>query len=200
MLGLDVLNVFVRVVHHGVKPGSDVQQRVLHRFQDAAEAAVQLGGGVAGGGGGFGVDEVGDCLGLGKVHAPVEEGTFRELPRPRLPRPGGKQGVQQLPQDGGGTVAVEFGGVLAGVAVGRGEADGKPLIQHPALPVQHLAETQLPRLQFPESASRRVPEHPGTSCVAAVAGDPHNADGGGRVSRGNRGDQIHKDRLLSITA
>jgi hypothetical protein len=51
--GVNVLNILVRVVHHGVKPGGNVQQRRLYLLQLAAQRAVELPGGVAGGIGGF---------------------------------------------------------------------------------------------------------------------------------------------------
>ena len=57
LLGLDVLNVLVGVVHHRVKPAGDVDKSLLHRFQAAAATAVQLGRGVFRGGGGLGVNE-----------------------------------------------------------------------------------------------------------------------------------------------
>ena len=124
LLGLDVLNVLVGVVHHGVKPAGDVDKSLLHRFQAAAEPAVQLGGGVFRGGGGLGINEVDDGLRLRQVHPSVEEGPLGEFPRQGLPGSGGEQGGEQGVEHHRGAVAVELGGVLPGVAVSAAEADG----------------------------------------------------------------------------
>ena len=124
LLGLNILNVLVGVIHHGVKPGGDVDEGFLHRLQTAAQTAVQLSRGVFRSGGGLGIDEIDDSLCLRQIHFAVEEGPLGEFPGLRLPRPGGKQGGKQLPQHHRGAMAVEFGGVLPGVAVSTAEADG----------------------------------------------------------------------------
>ena len=56
-------------------------------------AAVQLGGGVPGPGGGLRVDQVDDGLRLGQVHPAVQKGPLRELARLGLAHPAGKQGL-----------------------------------------------------------------------------------------------------------
>ena len=71
LLGVNVLDVLVRIVHHRVKPGGDLQQGFLDGFQHPAETALQLGGGVAGRGSGLGVNQVDDGLRLRQVQPPV---------------------------------------------------------------------------------------------------------------------------------
>ena len=124
LLRLNVLNVLVGVIHHGVKPGGDVDKGLLHRFQAAAETAVQLGCGVFCSGGGLGVDEIDDGFRLRQVHFAVEEGPLGEFTGLGLPGSGGKEGGEQGVKDHGRAVAVEFGRVLPGIAVSAAEADG----------------------------------------------------------------------------
>ena len=146
-------------------------------------------------------DEVDDGLRLGQVQPPVQKGPFRELPRPRLPHrgsgggPGGEEGSQRFPQNHRGAVAVELGGVLPGVAVGTGEADRQPPVDHLPLSVQNLSQHHTPGLQRPEGPGRA--ENPVTHREAVRTGDADDPDGGrGPSSGGNGGDGIHR-RLLS---
>ena len=124
LLRLNVLNVLVGVIHHGVKPGGDVDEGLLHRRQAAAETAVQLGCGVFRGSGGLGIDEIDDGFRLRQVHFAVEEGPLGEFTGLGLPGSGGKESGEQGVEDYGRAVAVEFGGVLPSVAVSAAEADG----------------------------------------------------------------------------
>ena len=124
LLRLNVLNVLVGVIYHGVKPGGDVDEGLLHRLQAAAETAVQLGCGVFRGSGGLGIDEIDDGFCLRQVHFAVEEGTLGEFTGLCLPGSGGKESGEQGVEDYGRAVAVEFGGVLPGIAVSAAEADG----------------------------------------------------------------------------
>ena len=71
LVGPDVLDVLVRIVHHRVKPGGNLQQGLLNGFQHPAETALQLGGGIAGRGSGLGVNQVDDGLRLRQVQPPV---------------------------------------------------------------------------------------------------------------------------------
>ena len=124
LLRLNVLDVLVGVIHHGVKPGGDVDEGLLHRLQAAAETAVQLGCGVFRGSGGLGVDEVDDGFRLRQVHFTVQKGAAGKFSSLGLPGTGGEQGAEQFTQHHRRAVAVEFGGVLPGIAVSAAEADG----------------------------------------------------------------------------
>ena len=124
LLRLNVLDVLVGVIHHGVKPGGDVDEGLLHRLQAAAETAVQLGCGVFRGSGGLGIDEIDDGFCLRQVHFAVEEGPLGEFTGLCLPGSGGKESGEQGVEDYGRAVAVEFGRVLPGIAVSAAEADG----------------------------------------------------------------------------
>ena len=91
LLRPDIFDILVRIVHHSVEPGSHVQQGVLNGLQHPAQAAVQLGGGVSGGGGSLRVDEVHHGFCLGQVQAAVQKGALCELTGFGLPGPGGEQ-------------------------------------------------------------------------------------------------------------
>ncbi|CAN4037288.1 putative conserved protein, contains double-stranded beta-helix domain, partial [Dysosmobacter welbionis] len=115
-----------------VKPGGDFQQLLLDRLQHPAQAAVQLGGGVSGRGGGLRVDQVHHRLRLGQVHPAVQKRPLGELPRLGLPGPGSEEGRQQLPQHHGGAVAVKLCAVLPGVAARPREPHRKAPVNDPA--------------------------------------------------------------------
>ncbi len=196
--GSHVLNVLIRVVHHGVKPGGHVQQGLLDGLQTAAEAALELGGGVPGGGGGLGVDEVNDRLRLGQVQPAVQKGPFGELAGQGLSGSGGKQGGEKFPQHHRGAVAVELGAVLSGKAAGAGEADRQPLVQQAALTVQHLAEDQRPGGLVREGERVGGPEDPAAQGKAPRPGHPDDAHAGDAASGGDGGDDVHQISSFSM--
>ena len=91
---------------------------------------------------------------------------------------------------------MELGGILAGIAVGAGKADGQPPVDHPPLGVQHLAEHQFMRGEVGEEFSTERVENPVAHCEAPASGHPDNADGGGVAPCGDGGDDVHSDQLL----
>ena len=196
---MDVRDILVRVVHHGVKPGGDVQQGIRHRLKVPAQRAGELGGGVAGGGGSLRVDEVNHRLRLRKVHAAVQKSPLGELPGPRLPGTCGKEGGEELPQHHRGAVAVKFGGVLPGVAVRAGEADGKAVVDAASLGVQHVSKGHLPGFLGVEGLAVGGAEHAAAQGKAPVSRDPDDADGGGGGPGGNGGDDVHQISSFSMT-
>ena len=130
--GIDVL---VGVVHHGIEAGHHLHEPVIDLPHAPAETALQLPHSVAGGGGGFGIDEVRHGLRLNEVHPPVEEGPLGELAALGLPGALGEQGVQSLIQHHRRAVAVDLGAVLPGVAVGAGEQHRQSAVYDASLPV-----------------------------------------------------------------
>ena len=83
---------------------------------------------------------------------------------------------------------MELGGVLAGVAVGSGEADGHAAVDHLPPAVQHLAHHQLPGLLLRKGAAVGGPENPVAGGETAVSGEADNADGAGGAACGDGGD------------
>ena len=159
---------------------------------------LELGGGVPGGGGGLGVDEVDDGLRLGQVQPAVEKGPLGELPGQSLSGAGGEQGGEELSQHHRGAVAVELGAVLSGKAAGAGEADSQPLVQQAALTVQHLAEDQLPGGLVRKGQGVGGPEDPAAQVKAPRPGHPDDAHAGDAASGGDGGDDVHQISSFSM--
>ena len=65
---------------------------------------------------------------------------------------------------------MELGGVLAGVAVGAGEADGQPLVDDAALIVEHFAEYHFMGRQVGKGAAVGGAENLVAQGKAALAG------------------------------
>ena len=117
------LNVLVGVVHRRIKAGGDVHEVAVHPLHAPTQCPGELEGGVLGGLGGFGVNEVRHCLRLNQVHPPAEKGPLGKLPAPGLPGPGGKGAAQHLVQHHRGAVAVQLRRPLAGIAALRRKQD-----------------------------------------------------------------------------
>jgi hypothetical protein len=86
---------------------------------------------------------------------------------------------------------VELGGVLPGVAVGGGKADGQSAVNDAALCVQHFAKDHFTGLLPGKRCLTGGPEEPVTAGETPLAGDPDDTDGGGRGTGGNGGNRIH---------
>ena len=102
----------------------------VHLLGPAAERAAELSGGVDGGLGCGGLDDVYDGLGLGEVEHAVQEGALGELAGPGLPGPGGKERLERGAQHYGGAVALQLGSILAGVAVRRAADGAQADVEH----------------------------------------------------------------------
>ena len=192
---MDVLNVLVGVVHHGVEAAGDVHQDIPDPLRHPAEAAPQLGEGVLRGGGALGVDEVHDGLCLGEVQLPVQEGLAGELPRPRLPRPLGEEGLEPQPQHDGGAVAVELRAVLPGVAVGGGEEDRQAVVHGLPVRPQEVAPDQGPGGVGGEGTAVPGAEHRLRRGDGGGTGDAQHPDGGDPRPGGDGGNGIHRQLL-----
>ena len=135
-------DILIGVIHDRLKMGRDIPQRVVDPVGFPRDSPAELSRGVFRGLRRLRVDQIDDRLRLHEVHTPVEEGPLCKLSRLCLPRPGGKQGLQPLPQHGGGTVALQFRRILARVAV-RGTADRTQAeVDHRALPIPELPVNQ----------------------------------------------------------
>ena len=83
------------------------------------------------------MDEVDDGFCLREIHAAVEEGALCELARPGLPGACGEEQLQRAPEHDGRAVALELGGVLAGIAVRAAEKNSHAVVYF--LPAVHKA-------------------------------------------------------------
>ena len=102
-------------------------------FHTAAQRPSELSGGLPGGRGGFSVNEIGDRLGLNQIQTAIEECALGKFPRPGLPDPLGKEGLQTHAQHSRRTVTLDLSSVLSCVAPrapgygGQSLIDGNPL-------------------------------------------------------------------------
>ena len=191
-----ILNVLVRVVHHGVELAGHIQQALIDGLNTPPESAPQLFHRIVGGLGGLRLNEINHRLRLGQIQTAVQKRPLGELPPARLPRSGGKEGAQPLVQHHRGAVTVEFRAVLAGVAAGAGKADGQHLVNGPAIAVQEGAQDHLPGGLVREGPPVQRAENPVTDGETALPGDTENAHGRESVSGGDSGDGVHRRGLL----
>ena len=187
---VQILDILVGVVHDGVKPAGHVHQRVVHRLHGAAQRAVQLSGGVAGGLRRLRIDHVHHGLRLHQIHPAVEKGPLGELAALCLPGSVVQQQLQPLRQHYGGAVAVELGAVLAGVAVGAGEQHAQGAVQHPSLAVQHPAQHHGAGCLLRHGPAVQGEKYSVQHGLRVRAAEPQNADGAGRQRRGDGGNGI----------
>ena len=125
----------------------------------------------------FGIDDVDHGLGAGEIHASVQEGALGELATERLPGSGLEERAETLPQHHGGAVALELGGVLAGVGVGApGNGAEAEIQQLPVLVIQ-LSVEELAVGRFRHGFAVGGAEHPVYDGDGIRAGEAQNADG-----------------------
>ena len=123
---------------------AQVHQVIINGGQLLLQHPAHLTGCIGGGVGGIRFDQVDDGLRLGQIQLAVEEGTLGEFASAGRTGTGAVQRFQPGGQHGRGAVAVEFHGVLAGVAVGSPGHDSHALVNDPALLVAEGAQHQLP--------------------------------------------------------
>ena len=97
--------------------GAHVHQGVIDPLHPPAQGAGELPARHPGGCLGLRINEIGHRLGLHQVQLSVQEGPAGELSRAGLPGPLGEQGLQRQRQHHRGTVALELGRILAGIAL-----------------------------------------------------------------------------------
>ena len=185
--GLDVL---VRVVQHGVKVRYYVNHIRVHLLGPAAERAAELACGIDGGFGCGGLDDVDDGLGLGEVEHAVQKGALGELARPGLPGPGGEECLERGAQHDGGAVALQLGGVLAGVAVRRAADRAQADVEHVPGGVHEAAVDQLSVPVLGHGPAVGGAEHGLCGGDRPGAGDSDYAYGGDDLARGDGGNGV----------
>ena len=116
-----------------------------------------------------------------------------KLARERLSCPGGKERAQTRAQHRGRAVALQLGGVLAGVAV-RGAADrAEAEIEHAPVGGLQRAVDELSVFGFGHGLAVRREKHPVNHSERLIPGDAQNPDRGDHIPRGHRGNGVrHK--------
>ena len=170
--------------------GHEIHQAVVDCPHPAAQGAGELPGGLPHGGGGLRVDEIRHRLRLGQIQLAVEEGPPGELPRPGLPHPLGKQGLQPQLEHRRRAVALKLRRVLPGVAAGRPGDGGQGLVNGGTVGAQQGAVDQPAALILRQGLSAGGAEHGGGGLDGAVSAQAQDADGTGEGGRGNGGDGL----------
>ena len=196
VLPLEVADVLVGIVHHGVKPGDDGHEAVVDLRDGAAEGTPQLAHGVVGRLGRFGVDEVRHGLRLEQIHPPVEKRPAGELAALGLAGSGGKQGVQRRIQHHRAAVTLELAAVLAGVAAGAGKQHRQGAVDDPALSIQHVSQHQAAGLLPGHGTAVFRAEHPVQGGPGPRPGQAHHPDSRRARGGGNGGDGIRHGNTL----
>ena len=138
--GVDIL---VGVIEHGVEMRAQIDPAVVDRVDLFADRTCNLSGGVCRRVGCLGVDEIDHGFGLRQIHLAVQKRAAREFTGPRLPEACGEQRFKPGGQCCGGAVALNFGGILAGVGM-RGAGDEcHAVVDGPSLCVKERAERKL---------------------------------------------------------
>jgi len=140
---------------------------------------------------GAGVDQVGDCLGLGEVEAVVEEGAAGEFARrghAQADRAACLQAArQQHLQHHRPAVALQFEHRLAGVGVRRRKQQRDALVDRPPLRVEEGCESGVPGRQPCRALSaEQALDHR----RQVGAGNTHHADAGATRCGGNGGNRV----------
>ena len=175
-------------IEHGLGVGRQGDQFGVEGGDARAEGVVKLVRGQADGAVAAGADEVHDRLGLGEVHFSVQEGAFREFAGPGEARAGLEEGVQDGADDAGVSVAVDFGGVFAGVGLGSAENEDEDVVERGALGVEDAAveESARGRLRGESGAAEEAVE----DWEGRGARQPDDGNGAFAGRRGLRGDGI----------
>ena len=156
----EVLDILVGIVEHRVIVRAYVGERTVYFVDAARYRSAELTGCVARGLGGFGIDDIRDCLRAGKIHATVKKCALCELAGQSLPRAEAEHRLKHRAQNDGRAVALKFGGVLAGVAVRSAAYRAKADIQKPPLLVAELSVDELSVLAVGHFAPRHRRKEP----------------------------------------
>ena len=167
-----------------------VGERTVYFVDAARYCSAELTGSVARGLGGFGVDDIRDCLRAGKIHAAVKKSALCKLAGQSLPCAEAECRLKHRTQNDGRAVALKFGGVLAGVAVRGAAYRAKADIKKPTLLVAELSVDELSVLAVGHFAPRHGRKEPVCDIDRLAAGHADDAyradlsaggDGGYRV-------------------
>ena len=142
ILQAKVLNVLVGIIQHRMEVAAQIHQIVINGGKLLLQHAPHLSGGIGGGIGGVGFDQVNDRFRLGQIQLAVQEGSLGKFPPLGRLRPRQIQRLQPGGQHGGGAVAVEFHRVLPGVAVRAPGNHRHALVEAAALLIVEGAQIQ----------------------------------------------------------
>ncbi len=143
ILQAEILNIFVRIIQHRMEMAAQVGQVIIDGSQFFLQHTAHLAGGIGGGFGGIGLDEINDGFGLGQIQLAIQKSPLGEFTPLGGTGTGDVQRFQTGSQHGRGAVAVKFHGILAGVGMGAPGNNGHTLVDDTALPVMELTQHQL---------------------------------------------------------
>ena len=139
------------------------------------------------------VDQVDDGLRLREIHAVIEKRAPGKFARERLSGPGGKERAQTRAQHRGRAVALQLGGVLAGVAVRAAADRAEAEIEHAPVGGLQRAVDELSILRRRHGPAICREKHPVDHRERLRPGDAENSDRGDHIPSGNRGNGVrHK--------
>ena len=142
-------------------------------------------------------DEAHHCLRLGQIDAPVHKGAPGVLPRPRRAGPRRDAGVDEALGHHRPAVAAQFRHVLAGVAVGRTEKQGHPVVQLAAVGHEAAVEGGVALRVFHFFGGVVWKKHLCRHRQRLLAGQAYHGDAALSRGSGQRHDGLgHEKRLL----
>ena len=172
-------------IQRGLDQHAQVDDAVGQVVDAGREFARQRGHGAARGGHRGRVDQVGHGLGLGQVHAVVEEGAAGELAglgqAQALVAAGGQAAVEHAAQHGGTAVALQLQHVLAGIGMRGAEVQRDAFVEQLAV---HRFERQVVRVARREVALEQFAHQSGQ----IRTGNAHDADAAPSWCGGDGGD------------
>ena len=190
-----ILNFLIGIVQHRVKMAANVCQRMVNGGEFFLQRPAHLPGGVRGGIGGFRFDQVNDGLCLTELQPAVQKRPLGKLAP--LCRTGARlvQSLQPGGQDGGGTMAMEFHGVLSGIGVGGGGTDRHALVDDAVLLVPQHAQRQLSRRDMGQGYTAFGLKDLLSDLDAVIAAEAQNTDGADLIAGGYGGDGMRHGRI-----
>ena len=184
------INVLVGVVELGVKVRQNIGEPVVDRRNFFPHGAAQLAGGVGGGLGALGLDEVDDGLGLGKIHPAIQKSALGELPGACLPGALGKERLQGGREHRRRAVTVKLRRILAGIGVGCPGHGEHGLVDDAPLAVVEGAQDQLAILHGLCGGLPPGRKHGKSQRDAALSREAHDSDGADHAPGGHGGNDI----------
>ena len=123
-------DLFLRKIDPGFQQGQEVGQIFADLLDLPAQPALTVQVGQFQGAAGFGLDQVDDRFGLGKVDPSVEKGPAGELPRLGQTGPATERRFQDFLENEDPAVGLDLGHILPGVGLGLGHEDRQDFVDH----------------------------------------------------------------------
>jgi hypothetical protein len=186
---LEEVDVFLGEIQRRLDQHAQVDQFLVQFADGARELALQRTHRRTGSAGRCSIDQVGNRLGLGKVHLAVEEGTSAEFAR--FGQPGAEiqaAGEQQL-HDHRAAVALQFEDVFAGKGMGIGKVEQQAGVDGAAVSRLEVGQCRVTGLGVCRSAQSK-----GQQIAARYTDDADTTTAGGR---GDGGDGVCSHLRLS---